>query len=148
MNKLLGSHQDFWQDDVQRAAKAQHREAFPHGDIKTEGADRSAHTSFPTWGDVLEAVKEGQHLAMLDHHALRCASRSRGVHHIRQVLGCHSTAGVRIALLRHTLPVRIQAYHMRSMLRQHSHALLLGHQHRYLGVCHHAGKALWRIHWV
>ena len=61
---------------------------------------------------MLKAVQESQHLAMLDHYPLRCASRSRSIHHIRQVLWCHPTGQGFLALLRNMLPVRIQADYM------------------------------------
>src|SRR2546426_6930007 len=40
--KLCGISHNFWQEDVQRAAKAQHGEVFPHRNIETKWADRRA----------------------------------------------------------------------------------------------------------
>src|SRR5262245_60206222 len=93
-------------------------------------------------------MQESQYLTMLDHHPFRCASRSRGIHYIRQVLWCHLTARVRCALRCPKLPVLIQADHRYYLRRQRSHALPLRHQHRYLGVREHSSKALGGIRWV
>src|SRR5262245_36845282 len=100
-NQLLGSSHDFGQDKVQCSTKTQHREAFPHGNVKTERTYRRANTFLSTWGGMLKAMQESQYLAMLDHNPLGGASRSRGIHYIRQVLGPHPTSRVCYALLRH-----------------------------------------------
>jgi hypothetical protein len=75
-------------------------------------------------------------------HALGLSGRSRGVHHIRQMLGAAAAVEIGVIFGGDRRPITIQSDHIGEMPRQRRGAALLGQQHCRSGVGDHKAQPL------
>ncbi len=74
-------------------APGQRPQQLDHGDVERDAADRQPHAGLIGSDPAIQLGVQGDHLAVVDHHALGLPGRARGVADVRQHLRRHRDLG-------------------------------------------------------